>query len=189
LYPWKGVDILVEALAHVPQVQGMIVGGHEQEPDLARIRSLADRLGLAHRVELTGNVAPSAVPPLLARAGILALPNTPSAISTYATSPLKLFEYMAAQRAIVASDLPSIREVLQHDANAWLVKAGDAAALAGGITRLADDPLLRSRLARAAFSAVAEYSWGRRAERLEALFAEVLAARRPAAPGAQRRPR
>jgi glycosyltransferase involved in cell wall biosynthesis len=189
LYAWKGVDILVEALAHVPHVEGVIVGGHEQEPDLARIRSLADRLGVAHRVELTGNVAPSAVPPLLARAGILALPNTPSAISTYATSPLKLFEYMAAQRAIVASDLPSIREVLQHDLNAWLVTPGDAAALAGGIERLAEDPPLRSRLARAAFASAAEYSWSRRAERLEALFGAVLAARRSPASDALRRPR
>jgi glycosyltransferase involved in cell wall biosynthesis len=189
LYAWKGVDVLLEALAQVPQVRGLIVGGHEQEPDLGRIRSLVERLGIAGRVELTGNVSPAAVPALLARSHLLALPNPPSALSTYATSPLKLFEYMAAERAIVASDLPSIREVLQHDVNAWLVRPGDAAALAEGVRRLAGDPALRSRLARAAFASAAEYSWSRRAERLEALFGEVLAAHRSPASDPVHRPR
>jgi glycosyltransferase involved in cell wall biosynthesis len=120
-----------------------------------------------------GYVAPAQVAVQLAHADVLVVPNPPSAISTLATSPLKLFEYMAAGRAIVASDLPAIREVLTHDVNAWLVRAGDAAALADGIRHLAADRDLRQRLARAALASVAEYSWSRRAERLEALFADM----------------
>jgi glycosyltransferase involved in cell wall biosynthesis len=173
LYPWKGVDVLLHALAQVTDVGGLIVGGHEQEGDLSRLRSLADTLGIADRVEFVGYVAPSRVPAQLARTDLLVLPNPPSAISTHATSPLKLFEYMAAGRAIVASDLPAIREVLTHDVNAWLVRAGDAAALADGIRHLASDRNLRQRLATAALAAIAEYSWSRRAERLEALFADM----------------
>ena len=57
---------------------------------------------------------------------MLVLPNPASAISTHFTSPLKLFEYMAAGRAIVASDLPAIREVLRDGENALLVTPGDA---------------------------------------------------------------
>jgi glycosyltransferase involved in cell wall biosynthesis len=106
------------------------------------------------------------------------LPNPASAISSHATSPLKLFEYMAARKAIVASDLPAIREVLTDELNGLLVAPGDADALADGIRRLAGDADLRERLAEAASHTVAEYSWGRRAERLEKLFSEVLAARR-----------
>jgi glycosyltransferase involved in cell wall biosynthesis len=175
LYPWKGVDLLLEALARVPEVRGLIVGGHEKESDLGRLRALAARLGIQDRVTFTGQLPPAAVPEQLTRADILVLPNPASAISTRATSPLKLFEYMAARRTIVAADLPSLREVLTDDVNAVFVAPGDVEALAAGIRRLVNDSAMRERLAAAAGQAVAEYSWSRRAERLEALFTGLLA--------------
>jgi glycosyltransferase involved in cell wall biosynthesis len=174
LYPWKGADLFLESIARVPGVRALVIGGHPRETDLSRIQALADRLGIRDRVTFAGQVPPRSVPAILAGADILALPNPASAISTTATSPLKLFEYMAAARAIVASDLPAIREVLTHDVNAWLVTPGDPDAFAGGIRRLTEEPPLRARLARAAREAVSEYSWSRRAERLETLFAAVL---------------
>jgi glycosyltransferase involved in cell wall biosynthesis len=167
LYVWKGVDILLEALARVPTVRGLIVGGHEAEPDLPRLRQRAWQLGLAERVEFTGLVRPTSVPGLLSRARMTVLPNLPSAISTRFTSPLKLFEYMAAGRAIVASDLPAIREVLRDGENARLVQAGSPEALASAISSLARDASEAERLGRAAFESAAEYSWDRRASRLE----------------------
>jgi len=178
LYAWKGVDVLLEAVAQVPGVRCLVAGGQDEEPDLARLRALAARLGVEARVTFTGHLPPSDVPGVLAQADVLALPNPASAISTHATSPLKLFEYMAAGRAIVASNLPAIREVLTHDTNALLVAPGDPGALAAAIRRLAGDPALRETLASAARTAVAEYSWDRRAERLEALFTEVRASNR-----------
>jgi glycosyltransferase involved in cell wall biosynthesis len=177
LYAWKGVDLLLRALAQVPEVDASIVGGHEREPDLARMRSLASTLGLEARVTFTGQVRPPEVPARLAAADILVLPNPASAISTHATSPLKLFEYMAAGRAIVASDLPSIREVLTDERTALLVPPGDPAAMAVAIRRLASDAALGARLGAAARAEVAQYSWSRRAERLETLFRQVLDAR------------
>ena len=93
------MDVLLEALARVPDVRGLIIGGHEQEPDLARLRALAARLGIEGRVTFTGHLPPSAVASQLAQADVLALPNPASAISTHSTSPLKLFEYMAAGKA------------------------------------------------------------------------------------------
>jgi glycosyltransferase involved in cell wall biosynthesis len=175
LYAWKGVDVLLEAIAQVGNARCVVAGGHAEEPDLARLQALAARLGIESRVTFTGLIAPSEVPGVLGRADILALPNPASAISTHATSPLKLFEYMAAGKAIIASNLPAIREVLTHDVNALLVTPGDAGALAAAIRRLAGDPALREALGAAARAAVAEYSWDRRAERLEALFTEVRA--------------
>lgn len=177
LYPWKGVDVLLEALARVPSAEGVIIGGHADEPDLARLKALAERLGITARVEFAGIVDRSRVAELLQVADILALPNPPSAISTRFTSPLKLFEYMAAGRAIVASDLPSIREVLHHEVDALLVAPGDPEALAGAIERLVAQPGLAARIARGAFDAAPAYSWERRAERLEKMFNEVIATR------------
>ena len=173
LYPWKGVDVLLEALTAVTEADGLIVGGHEREPDLARTRTLAERLGIAGRVTFAGRVDPPEVQALLAGAAVLVLPNPDSAISTRFTSPLKLFEYMAAGRPIVASDLPAIREVLTPDVHAVLVAPGSAAALAAGIRRLLSDPELGARLGSAAATAVLDYTWDRRAERLEALLHHV----------------
>jgi glycosyltransferase involved in cell wall biosynthesis len=176
LYAWKGMDVLLDALARVPSVRGLIVGGHGAEPDLQRARDRAHDLGLASRVEFTGLVAPATVAGLLARATILVLPNLPTAISTRFTSPLKLFEYMAVGRAIIASDLPAIREVVQDGVNGLLVHAGDAAALAAAIERVVAQPELANRLARAAFESAEAYSWDRRAERLEPVLERARAA-------------
>jgi glycosyltransferase involved in cell wall biosynthesis len=173
LYTWKGVDVFLGALAQLPTARGLVVGGHEAEPDLGRVRALAKDLGIADRVTFTGLVEPPQVAAHLARARVLVLPNPASAISTKYTSPLKLFEYMAAGRAIVASDLPSIREVLTHEESALLVEPGDPSALASAIERLMVDGALAARLSQAAHARSAEYTWARRAERLEALFAEV----------------
>jgi len=123
-------------------------------------------------------VPPADVAGCLSKADIFVLSNPASVISSHATSPLKLFEYMAAGKAIVASNLPAIAEILTNDINAVLVEPGDAEALAAGIRTLAADADLRNRLGDAARRDVAEYSWKRRAERLEALFTEVLATAR-----------
>jgi glycosyltransferase involved in cell wall biosynthesis len=177
LYSWKGVEVLLAALARVPHARGLIVGGHAKEPDLARLKALASSLGLTDRVTFTGLVEPGRVAELLRQADVLALPNPSSAISTRFTSPLKLFEYMAAGRPIVASDLPSIREVLHHEVDALLVAPGDSAAMATAIERLLADSALAVRLAGAALAAVPSYSWSRRAEKLEVLFEDMRATR------------
>src|SRR5688572_8189213 len=176
LYPWKGVDILLESLARLPHARGLIVGGHDREPDLQRLKDAAGKMGIAARVTFTGPVAPSEVPQLLRKADVLALPNPASAISTFYTSPLKLFEYMAAGRPIVASDLPAIREVLRHEENALLVEPATPGAIAAAVERLVEDPVLAARLAGAAHARAADFTWARRAERLEALFDQVLTA-------------
>ena len=173
LYPWKGVELIIEAVTALQDTRGLIIGGHEREPDLARIKQLAVQLDCASRVTFTGQIPPADVAARLREAHVLALPNPRSAISSEFTSPLKLFEYMASGRPIVASDLPAFREILRHEENALLVEAGNPQALVAGIQRIKDDPDLGSRLARQARQDVREYTWTRRAERLESLFRDV----------------
>jgi glycosyltransferase involved in cell wall biosynthesis len=167
LYPWKGVDVFVRALALTPQIRGLIVGGHPREADRERLESLIDTLGLGDRVEITGLVPPGDVRRHLCRATMLVLPNTASAISERYTSPLKLFEYLTLGRPIVASDLPALREILAPDETALLVSPGDPRALAAAMTRLAADPALAARLGDAALSLAPSYSWDARARRLQ----------------------
>jgi glycosyltransferase involved in cell wall biosynthesis len=167
LYPWKGVDVLIRALAQLPDARGLIVGGHPAEPDRARIEALAVSLGIDDRVQFVGLVPPSAVAACLTQASVLVLPNTSSAISDRYTSPLKLFEYLAAGRPIVASDLPALREILTDGETALLVRAGDPDALAAALGRLAHDPALAARLAANAREIAPRFSWSERAGRLD----------------------
>ena len=176
LYPWKGVDLIVEAVAALGDTRALIVGGHEQEPDLERVRGLALQLDCASRVTITGLLPPPLVADRLCEADVLVLPNPASAISTGFTSPLKLFEYMAAGKPIVAADLPSIREVLTDGENAVLVEPGNPQALTAGIRRVRDDRELASRIAAKARDDVRQYTWDARAGRLEALFQQVAGA-------------
>jgi glycosyltransferase involved in cell wall biosynthesis len=173
LYPWKGVDALVDAMAHVPGARLVILGGIPGEADASRIRERAEALGIADRVELRGHVAQSEVARELARARVVAVPVRRTDMTLRHTSPLKAFEAMAAGRPIVASDLPSSREFLRHGENAWLVAPDDPAALAAGITRLLDDEQTSERIARAAFEDAVAFSWDARARRLLDAFAEI----------------
>jgi glycosyltransferase involved in cell wall biosynthesis len=178
LYPWKGVDLLIEALAALPDTRGLIVGGHEQEPDLARVKALAAQLDCGSRLTFTGLIPPPDVAARLQQADVLVLPNPPSAISNTFTSPLKLFEYMASGRPIVASDLPAIREILRDGDTALLVEAGNPQALVAGIARIKEDAALGARLAARALEDVQAFSWAKRAQRLEALLIAVAGARK-----------
>jgi len=178
LYPWKGVDVLVDALARLPDVRGLIVGGHPGERDASRVAHRIASHAMGDRVTMAGFVAPGEVAAHLARADLLVLPNTATSISERYTSPLKLFEYMAAGRPVVVSDLPAIREVVRHGETAWVVPPGDPVALANGIAHVLGNVALARELARAAWDEAAEYSWARRAERLEALFEEIRNAER-----------
>jgi glycosyltransferase involved in cell wall biosynthesis len=174
LYPWKGSDVFLHAIALVEDGRGLVIGGHPQENDWRRVHDLAARLGIADRVTFAGFVPVGEVIDRLHDAAILVVPTTATASARY-TSPLKLFEYMCAGRPIVASDLPSIREIIVHGRNGLLATAGDAAALTSAIRRLLDEPALGHALARQAFDDVAQYSWERRASRVSEHVAAVTA--------------
>lgn len=155
---WKGVGIFCEAATLLPDVLFAVIGG---EPD--QIESLRARfprvkfLGFRPYTELAANQA---------AADVLILPNTAKdKISAYFTSPLKLFSYMAAGRPIVASDLPSIREILD-ESTAVLVKPDDPQALADGIKKVLNDPAFGERLAAAAKEKVKNYTWEKRAKKI-----------------------
>ena len=173
LYPWKGVDLLLEALTELPGVHGIVVGGHPGERDLARLRNRAGELGLESRVRFTGMVRPREVTACLEPADVLVLPNPATAASERYTSPLKLFEYLAMGRPIVASDLPAFREVVRHRETALLFEAGSAQALAAAVRVVIGDPELAGSMARRAFETARDYSWDARAERLDHLFSEA----------------
>lgn len=160
LYHWKGVDTMVEAARRADRdVQWLVVGG--VPPDLDRIRSASADLSNVH---VLGHMPPDDARRFLVAADIAVIPfSARQAIAREHTSPLKLFEYMAAERPIVASDLPSMREILHDERNALLVAPDDPSALAAAVARLLADKPLAARLAAAARREVESRTWTQRA--------------------------
>ncbi len=174
LYPWKGVDVLVESMKHLTGAELVVIGGLPPEPDLDRVRRLAERLGLSDRVQFRGFLPPPDVAKERSKADVFVIPLLDSTTARVFTSPLKLLEAMASGRAVVASDLPSLREVLKNDENALLVPPGEPQALAAAIQRLAKDPEMATRLAARAIEDVKRYSWEERGRKLSELLTSVV---------------
>ncbi len=164
----KGVGLLVQALMQVEGVSFGLVGGPERGAE--SLREQWQKLDLPEENFLyAGQVAPDVVPTYLAAFDVCAMPHPFTPQFAYYTSPLKLFEYMAAGRAIVASDLPGWSDVVQQEETALLVPAGDADALAAAIQRLRDDEALREKLGtNARQRAMQHYTWAARAAAIKA---------------------
>jgi glycosyltransferase involved in cell wall biosynthesis len=166
LYPHKGVDLLLHALVEVPRAELVIVGGLDDDPQRARLEQLATNLGVAKQVIFTGPQPYARVPELLAKADIALLPLADGLVARCFTSPLKLFDYLAAGLPIVAMSFPTVREVLRDGHNGLLVAPNDPPALAAAVNCLLDDPELAQRLASQARRDAADFSWERRARRI-----------------------
>ncbi|MFQ5700397.1 MAG: glycosyltransferase family 4 protein [Acidobacteriota bacterium] len=174
LKPWKGVDTLVSALEHLPSGKLTVIGPAEPA-DVRRLRGLALDAGTADRLTILPAVPPGRVWSLYARAkvGVVPLPGSGFVEARYFTSPLKLFEMMAAGLPVVASRLPSIQEYAVDGREILLVEPGDPRSLAAGLRRLLDDESLRTQLGGAARSRAAQSTWDARGVKILA-FAEAL---------------
>ena len=166
LHRWKGVEVLLSAMPMVAGADLLVAGGNP-----ARIAELQAHPALAGdpgRVRFLGAIPPLQRFNLIATADICLLPLAKTSIGSRYTSPLKLFEYMAMGKAIIASDLPSIREVVADGDAARLVPAEDAPALAAAINQLISDVPLRQRLGARAAELARQYTWAGRAEAVTA---------------------
>ena len=166
-FAWKGVADLVQAASALPGCRITLYGGDAAQ--LARERGRAPARGA--QLEFRGHVPQQEVMRGLAGACIAVLPNRDDPDSRY-TSPIKLFEYMAAGCAIVASDLPPLRAVLAGDEAVW-VRPGDPTSLAEGIRRLIADPERARRMGERAREKARGFTWRARAERLAGLLRAI----------------
>ncbi len=160
-YEAKGVPCLLDAARRLPKLTLALVGGWPE--DIERMR---ERARGCETVRFEGFVANARVPEYLAAADVLLLPNSGGFPQARTTSPLKLFEYMASRRPIVATRIPALAGLLRHGENAWLVSPDSAESLAEGILRVIDDRGLATRLAEQAWLDVQRYTWKRRAAEL-----------------------
>lgn len=169
LYPGKGMELIAELVPLCPWADFHIIGGDDR--DIAIWKA---RLSSCSNVRFHGFVAPAEVKFLVYGMDVALAPLRGSIrtagsgldISRW-TSPLKIIEYMAAGRAILASDLPVLQEVLTNNVTALIRPLESPDGWAAALDALRSDRALRERLgenARREF--LARYSWERRAEKV-----------------------
>lgn len=173
LHKWKGVEIAVEALPSIPQARLMIAGGPDER--IAELKARAALLGVQQRIDFLGKIAPATRFNIIQQADICLLPLINTSIGSRYTSPLKLFEYMAMGKAIVASRLPSVMEVLSDEVNGCLVEAENPAAWANAVLKLLADDTLRAELGRQALQDSERFAWNARANQCRSFMNELLA--------------
>jgi len=161
LYDWKGVDVLIDTVKYLSDNELIVLLGGKAE-EISRIKSV----GLNNRVLLLERQPYKNIPIYLKAADILVLPNkTGDSMSEKYTSPLKLFEYMAAKKPIIASDLPSIKEVL-NEKNCLFFKPNSAEDLAAKIRLLLEQRAVSDKIAEQAHADARNYSWDKRVKNI-----------------------
>lgn len=184
LKSWHGCDVLLLAFERIaardPDVQLLIVGTGPAEREL---RETAKQLGLGERVRFTGGVDHSEIPSLLGAMDIAVAPFR--SVERFYFSPIKLFEYMAANRCVVASRLGQIAEVIEDRVTGLLCEPDDPEDLAAKLRLALCSDRVRMQLgARAGAVARERYTWTRAARDTEALARQLVEHRRSGALGA-----
>jgi len=167
LYEGRGAETLLAAASRLPEVVFLLVGG--DPADAERLRA---QVKGQDNVRFTGHVPRSSLAPYWSACDALLMPYQRHVLLRDGSDtarwmcPMKMFEYMAAGRPIVSSDLPVLREVLSDEVNALLVDPESVEAWCAAIARLRDDPALAGRLAARARRDVEAYSWRARVRRV-----------------------
>lgn len=169
LYAGKGAELVIDLARACPQFDFHLVGGTETSISYWR-----QRIDLPRNLWIHGYKPHGSMPQYLLALDVALLPNQP-AVRTYGgtrdigqwTSPLKLFEYMAAGRAIVCSDVPVLQEVSKHEVNALVCRHDNITDWADALHRLFASPALRASLGNTARNQLVRmYTWDVRANRV-----------------------
>ena len=158
----KGISDILKSLVFLPEdIIFLAVGGSKD--DIAQYQKQAEDLEIGNRVKLVGHVSQSELAIYQKAADILLMPFPFNQHYAYYMSPLKMFEYMAAKRPIIASNLPSIKEVL-NSKNSCLCQPDNPKDLSEKISFILNNKTLGESLSEQAYSDVKNYTWEKRAE-------------------------
>ena len=175
LVPRKGVDDVIRALVDVPDAELLIAGGPatqtmNADPEVIRLRALADTIGVAERVRFLGAVSRTRMPALMRSADVMV------SVPWYEPFGIAPVEAAACGVPVIASAVGGMLDTVLDEVTGLHVPPRDPAALAIAINRMLDDDAMRVRLGRAAADrAHRMYSWDRVAELSEHSYKRVLA--------------
>jgi len=167
LYQGRGIDLIIELAQLCPWADFEIVGG--MKSDLKYWKSRSEEVKNIHfhghlPYNRAGRIRQSCQILLAPFARKLEVYDGGSDTSSW-MSPMKIFEYMAAGKAIVCSDLPVLREVLENEETALLCEAENVDQWRQALERLKQDPALMKRIGKQARDKLEkQYTWSSRAK-------------------------
>ncbi|QTN38484.1 glycosyltransferase family 4 protein [Cryomorphaceae bacterium] len=170
---WKGLDTVLNALKGWKNKEGWkltVCGGKPEE--IALYEAQMKEAGLNDRVRFAGFLDEEALRADVARAHLALLPNNRERISARYTSPLKLFEYLGSGLPILASDLPSIREVLSED-HAWFFQPEDEGDFLKQVEFAWKDASRRKALSKGNRLYAQKFTWTERAKRIASIVPDL----------------
>jgi glycosyltransferase involved in cell wall biosynthesis len=161
LAPWQGVEYLVKAapfiLSRFPECRFLIIGDGVMKDDLLK---LCEELGVENSFIFTGVIAYDRVPLYINASDTCTAPFIIARNAKIGLSPLKLYEYMACGKPVVASNIGGVSDILETSGGGIYVLPEDPVALAESILKLLENPELRIKLGSKGLSYVTEnYSW------------------------------
>ena len=160
LFLWKGVTTLVDSLKFLPEnVDLIVIGGSGKY--LQNFRQYVKSSGYENRIQIVSHIPKIELLKFIEVADALVLPNSAKDKMSLFTSPIKLFEYMASKRPIIASNIASIAEVLSDQKNALLFNPDDPEDLAFQITKTMENDF--SKMILQAKQDCKKYTWDKRA--------------------------
>jgi PEP-CTERM/exosortase A-associated glycosyltransferase len=176
--PYEGLEILIRAMRHITtsqdRVRLLIVG---DGPGRASLEALVDKEKLQAQVAFTGRLPHNRVKEIYAVADLLVYPRI-ATLTTQLTTPLKPLEALSMEKAVLASDLPALRELISDQETGILFEPGNPADLAEKALRILGDPLLRARLGRAGrVRVLEERRWDISVARYKPIYLDLLAGR------------
>jgi glycosyltransferase involved in cell wall biosynthesis len=163
LFADRGVDLMMESARRIPGADFYLVGGAAD--DLARCRKVAEEQKIAN-FHLVGQVPHRQVPVWLAASDVLLMMWTWKVPTIAICSPMKLFEYMAAERVIVGPAFPTILEVVRDGEHALLFKPDDLDSMVETLNRGIAQASDSAMPAKAKALVYAEYTWEERCRRI-----------------------
>jgi len=162
LRDWHGLELLIEAMRDVGSARLLVLG---DGPARAAMEACAAAFGVRDRLVAPGRVPHHEMPAYIAAMDVAVVADERTGVA----SPMKMLEYMAMARAVVAPDLANIRDVIENDVNGLLFEPGTVSSLTEMIVRALSDVELRRALGgRARLDVERERNWTRNAERLTA---------------------
>jgi glycosyltransferase involved in cell wall biosynthesis len=159
-----GANVVLEAIAalapRIPGLQLVVVGPPVNQEERRWLMEAVAKPGLRDHVNYLGPQPSDAIPGLVEAADVC-LHSFLHGLGMDSVMPIKVYEYLAMGRCVVASDLSGVRAIIRHEENGLLAPPADPQAMADAIYRIYSDPGLRAKLEANARRSIEHAGWAR----------------------------